>query len=104
MESAEEKLHKEKQKALMLEAKEVAKRKQSELDKKRAVEDKERKRERRSVQEESDYMTKPDVPNVPSPTVSVTETPSQISPPQGAFKKPVKGMVLATKGKKGKVD
>ncbi|CAG9320918.1 unnamed protein product [Blepharisma stoltei] len=103
MESAEEKLHKEKQKAMMQEAKELAKRKQSELDKKRAVEDKERKRERRSVQEEPEYMTKPEIPSIPSPTVienSIQNTQTtQILP-----KKPTKGMVLATKGKKNRGD
>ena len=91
MESAEERIFKEKQKAQMIEAREQAKRKQVELDKKRALETSIPK-DLPNVEEFTREITRPEIPekekvNEPTPVVS--------------SKKPKAGMSLVSRGKKG---
>lgn len=96
MESAEEKLHKEKQKALMQEAKEMSKRKQMELDKKRVQESRERPAETRrndTFERENMSYTARTETSVQQETVKTDETFNL--PPSN--KKPTKGMVLSTR-------
>jgi len=90
MESAEERIFKEKQKQQMIEAKEIAKRKQKELDKKKAKETLQS-REHPLPRFEEDFTQ----PEVPSPKPVEPEQPK---------KKPQKGMNLVSRGRKAFVD
>jgi hypothetical protein len=92
MESAEERIFREKQKAQMQEAREQAKRKQMELDKKRIL-DNNKVKEMPPVEE----FTREITPTVPSIHVErqVESTPVVLG------KKPKGGMALVSRGKKG---
>lgn len=92
MESAEERIHKEKLKAQMQEAKEQAKRKQVELDKKRSA-------------ESSHYKDLPPLEETPkevAPRPYIQEKEKFVEPATNTvLKKPKGGMALVSRGKKG---
>ena len=92
MESAEERIFREKQKAQMQEAKEQAKRKQVELDKKRAL-------------DSSQHKDLPPLEEVPReisrPVIPEKERYSEPQVPVVSAKKPKGGMALVSRGKKG---
>ncbi|OMJ94591.1 hypothetical protein SteCoe_2239 [Stentor coeruleus] len=93
MESAEERIFKEKQKAQMQEAKEQAKRKQAELDKKRSMESMHQK-ELPSMEEIPREVSRPVIPEKERVVEPVTMVNTSGKRPKG-------GMTLVSRGKKG---
>lgn len=97
MESADERLFKEKQHALILEAKEQSKRKQAELDKKRSQDERQNRGvPRKSYDEpESEAMGKHEVPY----SAETREVEREAEREVPIVKKPSKGMNLRSRGK-----
>ncbi|OMJ93021.1 hypothetical protein SteCoe_4102 [Stentor coeruleus] len=93
MESAEERIFKEKQKAQMQEAKEQAKRKQMELDKKRTLENLNNK-SLPPIEEMPREALRPVIPEKEKEKVVETQVVSNVKKPKG-------GMTLVSRGKKG---
>ncbi len=98
MKSTEERIHKEKLKVQMQEAKEIAKRRQKEIDKQRAAESRSTSGFGPSAEEVS-----PPQPKVLVPESLVTSelAPMQQAPVVKGAKAPLKGMSLASKGRRG---
>lgn len=99
MESTEERIHKEKVKLQMQEAKELAKRRQKEIDKQRATE------VRNTTgfgptPEETAPMPQPRAP-ISEPARTEVEAPAPVSAPVRGAKAPSKGMSLTSKGRRG---
>lgn len=105
MESAEEKLYREKLKAQMQEAKEIAKLKRKELDKKHAMD----KKKLHETEEKPLTPSEPEPPTVPIPFTEAagrpTDSGTSYGPASGTSYGPVKkGMQLASRGKKNLPD
>lgn len=98
MESTEERIHKEKLKVQMQEAKETAKRRQKEIDKQRAVEARSTSGFGPTVEEVTPAPSKVMVPE----SLALAEpVPVQLVPVVKGAKAPAKGMSLASKGRRG---
>ena len=95
MESEEERLFREKQKTQIQEAREQAKRKQAELDKKRAIESSQQK-DLPPIEEISREAPRPIIPEKEKEKANINE--NFIVP---SSKKPKGGMTLVSRGKKG---